>query len=87
MPAFERAIFGLEAGDISEPVLIESDRGETYNLFFIESREAKAAKEYTEVRDRIYNQLFTQAAEKEYDRWVVQLRERGFVDVRIDKPL
>lgn len=87
VPAFERVVFDLDEGEVSEPVVIDTDRGQTVNVFLVSDREQKAARDYKDEHDRIYNLLFSQAAEKEYTRWVDELRQKGFVDVRLDGPL
>ncbi len=82
-PEIERAAFALAAGQVG-PVI---EFGGAFHLLQVVERRERPAKPFEEVQDRIRALLFNQAAEKEYERWVAELRSKAFVEVRLDGPV
>ena len=79
----EQAAFALQPNEVS-PVV---ELGGAFHILQVTERRAAPAKTYEEVSDRIRGILFSRAAEKEYDRWIQELRARSFVEVRMDGPV
>ena len=81
--ALEDVAFSLSVGQISSPVSF----GGTVYLVQATERRKKPAQDFEKIKGRLHAMLFNRAAEAEYGRWVEELRERGFVDLRLDGPL
>lgn len=79
----EQAAFSLQPNQVS-PVLELSN---AFHILQVTERRAAPAKPFAEVSDRIRGILFSRAAEKEYDRWIAELRAKSFVEVRMDGPV
>ena len=82
-PEVEEAAFALQPGQVS-PVF---ELGGAYHILQVVDRRSNPPKPYDQVKDRIQNLLFQRAAEKEYDRWIADLRTRSFVEERLDGPV
>jgi len=79
-PEFEKAVFGLKVGQLSE--VIESIYG--FHLFKVVKREQPRLMSYPEARERIMNLLMDRKREKEYKRWLETLRERTPITVHLE---
>lgn len=79
----EEAGFALEKGQTSEPFIF----GGAIHLLQSTDREARPPKPYAEVQERIRNVLLGRAGEKEYQRWVNELRQKAFIELRLDGPV
>lgn len=72
---FERLIFGLRPGQISEPF----QSGHGYHLFMVEEKVPKRVQRFHEVRDDIF-QTLTAAREREgVDKYITELLQRAEV--------
>ena len=79
----EETAFALEKGQTSEPFAF----GGAVHILQVTDREALPPKPYAEVEDRIRNVLLGRAGEKEYQRWVNELRQKAFIEIRLDGPV
>jgi parvulin-like peptidyl-prolyl isomerase len=77
-PEFEAAVFGLTAGEVSDPV--PSNAG--WHVFQVMERHAAGAGPDTPVRDRVRGQLAAEAAEAARSACLRELAAR--VGVRVD---
>ncbi len=82
-PEIEQAAFGLQQGEVSKPI----ELGGAFHILQVVERRAAPAKPFDEVKDKIRAALFNRAGEKEYERWIADLRTRSFVDVRLEGPV
>lgn len=82
-PEIEEAAFALQSNEVS-PVI---ELGGAYHIVQLLERRAAPAKPFEEVQERIRALLFNRAGEKEYDRWIAELKEKSFVEKRLDAPV
>lgn len=79
----ETLAFAMEKGQVSEPFRL----GDGVHILQVTDREPLPPKPFAEVEGRIRNVLLGRAGEKEYSRWVQELRAKSFVEVRLDGPV
>lgn len=79
----EALAFTLEKGQISEPFRL----GDGVHLLQVTDKEPLPPKAFAEVEDRIRGVLMGRAGEKEYSRWVSELRAKSFIEIRLDGPV
>ncbi|HVO29772.1 MAG TPA: peptidylprolyl isomerase [bacterium] len=79
----EQAAFALRDGEVS-PVI---EFGGALHILQVIERKAAPAKPLEEVQDKIRGILFNKAGEKEYERWVAELRAKAFIEIRLDGPV
>ena len=82
-PEIEEAAFALSLNDVSQVI----ELGGAFHIVQLVERRAGVAKPFEEVQERIRALLFNRAGEKEYDRWIGELKEKSFVEKRIDAPV
>ena len=81
VPDFERAMKELPIGGISEPVRTQ------FGVHLIEVLERKAAENSPEqVRAAARQALRQQKADEAFDLWLRELRDRAYVEFRIEQP-
>ena len=79
----EALAFTLEKGQVSDPFRL----GDGVHILQVTDREPLPPKAFAEVEDRIRNVLLGRAGEKEYSRWVNELRAKSFIEIRLDGPV
>ena len=79
LPEVEKVALSLEVGGVS-PV-IDSPQG-FYIIQVIDKRGA-GLKPVTEVRQEIQNKLEEEKAAKKFDQWVIDLRNKSLVDIKL----
>jgi parvulin-like peptidyl-prolyl isomerase len=79
----EALAFAMEKGQVSDPFRL----GDGVHILQVTDREPLPPKAYSEVEDRIRNVLLGRAGEKEYQRWVNELRGKAFIEIRLDGPV
>ncbi|MEO5367086.1 MAG: peptidylprolyl isomerase [Magnetococcus sp. WYHC-3] len=77
-PAFEEAAFALAPGELSAPV--RSRFG--WHLIQVEERQALDPDSFDAKRAELETRLLDQKAQAQFRQWQLDLRRRGFVDVR-----
>ena len=82
-PEIESQAFSLKDGEVSQVI----EYGNALHVLLVKERKQFPAKPFAEVQDKIRGVLFNRAAEREYDRWVQELRAKAFVEVRLDGPV
>lgn len=76
-PEFEKAVFDLKVGEISE--VIESIYG--FHLFKVVEREKPRQMNFKEARERIRKLLHSRKREKEFKEWIAGIRKRTPVSI------
>jgi peptidyl-prolyl cis-trans isomerase SurA len=77
-PAFEKAVFALKPGEVSE--VVETDSG--FHIFKVEERSGEAHQPLAAVSDDIREKLYRENMEARYDRWLKQdLRSKYHVEI------
>lgn len=82
-PEIEQVAFSLKDGEVSNVV----EYGGAFHLILVKERKQAPPKSFDEVKDKIRGVLFGREGEKEYQRWVEELRAKSFVEVRLDGPV
>ena len=77
LPAFARAIEGLETGQMSGPV--ETPNG--VHIVQVASSRVKASTTFAEARQRIYSQLYQREVEAQMQVWLDELRKKAAVTI------
>lgn len=82
-PEIEQAAFALAVNEVSKPI----ELGGAFHIIQVVERRSAPAKPFEEVKDKIRGALFSRFGEREYERWIAELRAKSFVDVRLDGPV
>ncbi|MGA2090036.1 MAG: peptidylprolyl isomerase [Endomicrobiales bacterium] len=77
VPEFEKAAFALNVGQISEPV--QTDFG--YHLIKVEEKRAGKKATYEDVKNDLKEFLYQKNAQKRYEVWVKDLRDKANIKV------
>jgi parvulin-like peptidyl-prolyl isomerase len=77
-PDIEAAAFAMKQGEVSQP--IKSDDG--YQLIKVMDKTEASSKTLEEARPEIVEELSAQQGEKLFAKWIGELREKTYVDVR-----
>jgi peptidyl-prolyl cis-trans isomerase SurA len=80
VPEFERAMNGLEPGQVSDPV--QSPFG-WHLIQVVERRSEDMSKERQRVLAR--QSIRTRKADEAYQEWVRQQRDRAYVELRLEE--
>jgi peptidyl-prolyl cis-trans isomerase SurA len=80
VPEFEKAMNDLKPGEISPPVRTQFG---WHLIQVIERRDADMSKEQERVRARMT--LKAQRADEAYQEWLRQLRDKAFVEYRLEE--
>jgi len=79
LPEVEKVALNLEIGDVS-PV-IESSQG--FYIIQVVDKRGAGLKPITEVRQEIQRKLEDEKAAKKFDQWVIDLRSKSLVDIKL----
>lgn len=79
LPELDQALRGLEPGAMTPPV----ETGNGVHVVLLEARRLKAPVSYTEMRDRIYQELYQQRVEEQMKIWLEELRAASAIDIRL----
>jgi len=74
----ERIAFSMKAGEVSEP--IESPGG--YQLIKVMEKTEKELKPFDEVKGKIVEELSVAKGEELFAKWIQELRNRSYVEIR-----
>lgn len=77
VPAFEKAAFALNVGQVSAPVL--TDFG--YHLILLEQKRAGQKPGFDDVKNDLKEVLYQKNAQKRYDAWLKDLRAKANVKI------
>lgn len=77
VPAFERAAFAAEPGSVVGPVRTPFG----WHLIYVEERVAQGADEGA-LEERLRQQIYEAEVERAFQRYVDELREAAFIDIR-----
>ncbi len=75
---FDKVIFNLKTGEVSEPV--KTDTG--YYIFKIEEKKEGYKRSLAEVRDQIENSIFQEKAQNKYKEWIARLKRDAFIQIK-----
>ncbi len=78
-PDIEAAAFGLKQGEVSQPIKSD-DKG--YQLIKVMEKTEASSKTLDDARPEIVQELSAQQGEKLFAKWIGELREKAYVDVR-----
>lgn len=76
-PEFEKAVFNLPVGRLSD--LVKSEYG--YHVFLVEEKREAARLTLDEVRPEIRETLLTEKKEKAYQNWLRELRSQATIEM------
>lgn len=75
---FEKVIFALKPGEVSEPV--KADTG--YYIFKVDERKESYLRPLSEARADIENTIFREKAQKRYEEWMAKLKRDAFIQIK-----
>ncbi len=75
---FEKVIFALKPGEVSEPV--KTDTG--YYIFKVDEKKDSYVRPLPEARSDIENIIFREKAQKRYQDWIAKLKRDAFIQVK-----
>ena len=78
-PPFSDVARSLEPGEISQVVLSRIG----YHLIKLEERVEPRAPAFSEIKEELTNYLVQRKLEEEYGKWVQELKEEVFIDIRL----
>ena len=81
-PAIEAAVLAIEAGQVTEPVVM----GEMIFLIKVVTVKEGGALPYDQVADRIRAAIFDEKIEDELDQWYQQTRRQAALSVLLEAP-
>ena len=76
-PPFDIA-FTMESGAISDPV--RSDKG--FHIINVQEKMSGEQVVYDQVKTQIQNALFEEKANRRYEEWIAELKERAYVEIK-----
>lgn len=79
LPEIERASFSLQVGEISR--ILQTNIG--FHLFRLTEKEDGNRTPFEEVKEEIRQKLVKEAYLKRMEKWIEELKERAFIDMRI----
>ncbi len=79
MPEVEKTAFSLPVGEVSE--VLETEAG--FLLLVVVDKKGAGLKPLPVVRDEIKAKIEDEKVNKKYDEWMVELRKKSFIDIRL----
>jgi peptidyl-prolyl cis-trans isomerase SurA len=79
LPELAKAIEGIAVGEVTPP--IETKSG--VHIVRLDSRRAKEATPYAQMRNEIYQRLYTQEVDKQMKIWLEEVKASSAIDVRL----
>ncbi len=74
----EHAIARLQPGEFSKP--IQTDDG--FHIVLLDERKPPAFRQYPQVKPEIRHLVFEQKGEERYHKWMAELKDKAYIDVR-----
>lgn len=78
LPQIERALSGLQPGDITEPV--ESTQG--FHIIRLDEKKPPQFRPFPEIKTEVQNLLYQQKTEDLYQTWIASLKKKAFIEVK-----
>lgn len=78
VPAIERALAGLQPGQITEP--IETPEG--FHIIRLDEKKPPQFRPFAEVKNEIQGLVYQQKSEDVYQLWLADLKNRAFIEVK-----
>src|SRR3989338_3351571 len=75
---FEKVIFALKPGEVSEPV--KADAG--YYIFSVEEKKERRERSLSEASADIENIIFREKAQKRYQEWMGKVKNEAFIQIK-----
>jgi peptidyl-prolyl cis-trans isomerase C len=75
---FEDVVFKLATGRISD--IIKTEYG--YHIFLVEARKGRGRIRYREVKEDIKEKLGQESAEREFEAWMISLKESSRIEIK-----
>ena len=82
VPPFEKAMNGLKAGEVSQPVQTQFG----WHLIVVDDRRTQDMAEQLE-RNQVRQRLFMQRSDAAFEIWLQQVRNQSYIDNRLEKRL
>jgi parvulin-like peptidyl-prolyl isomerase len=79
LPDVEKAAFSLAVGQVSS--VIETETG--FQMIAVVDKRGAGLKPMKVVREEIKAALEEEKISKKYDEWIVDIRKRNFIDIRL----
>jgi peptidyl-prolyl cis-trans isomerase SurA len=79
VPAFDKVVFGLKVGEVSEPV--RTDFG--WHVIKVEERRAVDVPKFDDLREQLAEKLRREKTEKFVEQYVAELRRNAIVQVKL----
>jgi len=79
LPQVEQVAFSLPVGQVSD--VIETDMG--FHLIMVIDKRGVGLKPLPAVRNEIKAKIEDEKVSKKYDEWIVELRKKSFIDIRL----
>ncbi len=79
VPEVEKAAFSLSVGEVS--AVIETEMG--FQVIVVVDKKGAGLKPLPVVRDEIKAKIEDEKVNKKYDEWMVELRKKSFIDIRL----
>lgn len=77
-PELERVAFALLPGQMSAPIRTAAG----YNILLVEAQETPVVS-FPQARDKIRDRLFQQKAQKRYQDYLAELRQKAYVEIKL----
>jgi peptidyl-prolyl cis-trans isomerase SurA len=79
VPEFERVVFAMKPGDISDPIRTKLG----FHVVKVEERRAIAVKSFDEMKEQLRDKMLKDQLEKYTDQYVQELRQAAVVEVKL----
>jgi peptidyl-prolyl cis-trans isomerase SurA len=78
-PAVEEIVFAMSPGEVRGP--IRAERG--FHVMKLVDRKEVEARPFADIKEQLRNQLVQQELEKQTRNWLIDLRKKAHIDVRL----
>jgi len=76
VPAFDKAVFSLKPGEISEPVRTRFG----YHLILVEERKPSELPPFEKAREKVLNKMYDNLVKEVRGEWITSLKRQAFID-------
>ncbi len=78
LPQIERALSGLELGQVTEPI----ETGDGWHIIKLDEKRPQQFRPFAEVKNEIQSLVFQQKSEDVYQLWLADLKNKAFIEVK-----